>query len=350
MKLFSLLLVSLSLCAQQVAPNVPRTVVSDTMRDLSGQVLNGSILTTLNDPQFIFVRKIDVAIGVFSISLYPGNYAVVIHSSTFNQDRTETWVVPNSGITQTLANVGSSSANIKGAVAGSANIVAQIQGPATNTSAIDITAFSLTATTINALMVGCWTGTGFSNGQVMGDLTPIACSITSRSTTSIIVTFSNSSNILVVVNSIGGTPEPTSYTVTGTWLSYNVGSVSATNGTATVTGAGTSWTSDMAGRWLMLSGTTKQYKVVTVDAINQVLTTYDNFDIDISAGSSYSLTQPILVLAATHGLNSANIDATCKNSDGGTNADVMVGTLVDASKNVEVVLYGAFTGSCTLRR
>lgn len=145
-------------------------------------------------------------------------------------------------------------------------------------------------------------------------------------------------------------PQPVSYTVTGTWLSYSTGSVSATRGAPTVTGAGTSWTSDMAGRWLMLSGTTKQYKVRTVDVTNQTLTTYDNFDVDISAGSSYSLTQPILVTAVTHGLNSANIDATCKNSNGATNADVMVGTLVDASKNVEVVLYGAFTGSCTLRR
>jgi hypothetical protein len=100
----------------------------------------------------------------------------------------------------------------------------------------------------------------------------------------------------------------------------------------------------------MMSGTTKQYKVSTVDAVNQVLTTYDNLDTDIVAGSSYSLTQPILVPAATHGLNSTSIDATCKNSDSSVNQDILVATIVKAGGDVEVVLYGAFTGSCTLRR
>lgn len=145
-------------------------------------------------------------------------------------------------------------------------------------------------------------------------------------------------------------PQPVSYKVSGTWLSYSTGTVSASTGTATITGAGTTWTSGMAGRWLMMSGTTKQYKVSTVDAVNQVLTTYDNLDTDIVAGSSYSLTQPILVPAATHGLNSTSIDATCKNSDSSVNQDILVATIVKAGGDVKVVLYGAFTGSCTLRR
>ena len=70
----------------------------------------------------------------------------------------------------------------------------------------------------------------------------------------------------------------------------------------------------------------------------------------IVAGSSYSLTQPILIPAATHGLNSTSIDATCKNSDSSVNQDILVATIVNAGGDVEVVLYGAFTGSCTLRR
>ena len=42
--------------------------------------------------------------------------------------------------------------------------------------------------------------------------------------------------------------------------------------------------------------------------------------------------------------------ATCKNSDSSVNQDILVATIVRAGGDVEVVLYGAFTGSCTLRR
>lgn len=48
--------------------------------------------------------------------------------------------------------------------------------------------------------------------------------------------------------------------------------------------------------------------------------------------------------------NSTSIDATCKNSDSSVNQDILVATIVKTGGDVEVVLYGAFTGSCTLRR
>lgn len=123
MKLLALSLMSSLLCAQQVAPSTPRTVVSDTMKDLSGQVLAGDITLTLNDPQYTFVRKVPAVAGIFSTSLYPGTYSVVIHSSTFGLDRSEAWVVPNSGSVQTLSDVGSPSANITGGGSGTAGAV-----------------------------------------------------------------------------------------------------------------------------------------------------------------------------------------------------------------------------------
>lgn len=112
MKSLFLFFVGLSLYAQQIAPSTPRTVVSDVMRDFSGQVLVGDIALSLNDPQYTFNQRIAVLAGTFSVSLYPGTYSVTIHSLTFNRDRTETWSVPNSGTPVTLLTVGSSSANI----------------------------------------------------------------------------------------------------------------------------------------------------------------------------------------------------------------------------------------------
>lgn len=120
MKSLFLFFVGLSLYAQQIAPSTPRTVVSDVMRDFSGQVLVGDIALSLNDPQYTFNRRIAVLAGTFSVSLYPGTYSVTIHSLTFNCDRTETWSVPNSGTPVTLLTVGSSSANISN----SGNLVA----------------------------------------------------------------------------------------------------------------------------------------------------------------------------------------------------------------------------------
>lgn len=145
-------------------------------------------------------------------------------------------------------------------------------------------------------------------------------------------------------------PQPVSYAVSGAWSSYSTGSISATAGTATIDGSGTSWTAEMVGWWLTASSSTRYYKVKAVDVDNQVLTLYDSLDADILVGTTYSLTQPMFVPASTHGLNSANVDATCKNPDGAVNNDIVIATFVDGDRNVEVVFYGAFTGLCILRR
>lgn len=89
--------------------------------------------------------------------------------------------------------------------AGVANIHVSIAGPATSSGAIDISSLQLTTQALqNKLIAGCWTGTGFASGEVTGNLTPLACSITSRSASTVTVTFASSSNVVVVLNSNGG--------------------------------------------------------------------------------------------------------------------------------------------------
>lgn len=100
------------LLAQPLPPSTSRTIVSDTMKDLSGQALIGSISVSLNDPAYVFNKSVATTDGTFSLSLYPGNYSVTIHSTTFNQDRAESWLVPSSVVTLALSDVGSNSANI----------------------------------------------------------------------------------------------------------------------------------------------------------------------------------------------------------------------------------------------
>ena len=87
---------------------------------------------------------------------------------------------------------------------GAANVQANIAGPAATSGAIDISSLNLSADTLNSLVVACYTGTGFAGGKVTGDLTPLACSITARSTAAVTVTFANNANVLVVLNSNGG--------------------------------------------------------------------------------------------------------------------------------------------------
>lgn len=86
---------------------------------------------------------------------------------------------------------------------GAANIQANIAGPDTTSGAIGITGLALTAATLNSLGAFCYTGTGFAGGLVTGNLTQLACAITTRSTSSVTVTFANSSNVLVVLNATG---------------------------------------------------------------------------------------------------------------------------------------------------
>lgn len=55
------------------------------------------------------------------------------------------------------------------------------------------------------------------------------------------------------------------------------GSVALTSGSPTVTGAGTGWRSTLAGRFLWVSGATKPYEILSVDATNQTLTLTENY-------------------------------------------------------------------------
>ena len=92
-----------------------------------------------------------------------------------------------------------------GGTLGAANISVSISGPTTTSGAIDITALGITTQAeLNSLIVQCFTGTGLSSGQVVGQLTALSCLVFRDSFTSIHTTFSSSSNVLVVVNASGG--------------------------------------------------------------------------------------------------------------------------------------------------
>ena len=100
------------LLAQQPAPSSPSTTVSDTLLDLSCQPFIGTISLALNSSDYRSSKTLSVAAGSFSVALYPGTYSATLSSTTFGTTKRETWTVPNSGTTQTLANVGSPSAGI----------------------------------------------------------------------------------------------------------------------------------------------------------------------------------------------------------------------------------------------
>lgn len=112
---FFFLLISFVL-AQPGPLSIPRTVVSDTLLDFSGQAFSGTIIAKLNSSQYNFGASTSTTNGTFSLSLYPGTYVVHLQSSTFGIERIESWAVPQSDSPIGLSGVGSPSANIGGGV------------------------------------------------------------------------------------------------------------------------------------------------------------------------------------------------------------------------------------------
>jgi len=78
---------------------------------------------------------------------------------------------------------------------------------------------------------------------------------------------------------------------------YGTGTVSVTNGSTTVTGSGTSWTSGMAGRHFRLSNAIPFYKIASVtDATHlELFSAYGSND---AAGQAYTIFQHIYSLAS----------------------------------------------------
>lgn len=71
-------------------------------------------------------------------------------------------------------------------------------------------------------------------------------------------------------------------------VDYRQGSVQVTNGSATVTGVGTEWTTEMAGRLLYVVGATETYEISSVDSATQ-LTLTENYDDSTDAFASYAI-------------------------------------------------------------
>lgn len=75
-------------------------------------------------------------------------------------------------------------------------------------------------------------------------------------------------------------------------LEYNIGSCSVTFGSKTVTGAGTSWRTTMATRFLYIDGATRAYEIGTVDETAQTLTLLENYADTTSLFCFYSIKPP----------------------------------------------------------
>lgn len=73
----------------------------------------------------------------------------------------------------------------------------------------------------------------------------------------------------------------------GVDVEYNVGTIAVTNGSATVTGTGTAWTSAMAGRLLFIPGETVYYTISSASATS--ITLSENFAGSTASGLSYTI-------------------------------------------------------------
>lgn len=72
-------------------------------------------------------------------------------------------------------------------------------------------------------------------------------------------------------------------------VSYSEGSCEVTSGSATVTGRGTEWTEEMAGRQLHVAGATKAYEVDSVDEVAQTLTLTETYADATDAFAAYAV-------------------------------------------------------------
>lgn len=70
---------------------------------------------------------------------------------------------------------------------------------------------------------------------------------------------------------------------------YSEGSCAVTKNSATVTGAGTEWTAEMAVRFLYVDGATQAYEIESVDVGNQTLTLIDPYTDDTNLFAAYSI-------------------------------------------------------------
>lgn len=72
-------------------------------------------------------------------------------------------------------------------------------------------------------------------------------------------------------------------------VSYTEGSCEVTNGSATVTGRGTEWKEEMAGRQLHVAGATQAYEIDSVDEVNQTLTLTEVYADDTDPFGAYAI-------------------------------------------------------------
>lgn len=124
-----------------------------------------------------------------------------------------------------------------GAGGGATNITVETAGPTATSLVFDLTPFALTATTINVVQYECFTGTGFTSSHVTGTLTPLAYTISGRTTTAATANFSSSANVVCNANATGGAGATGAQGPTGPTGNTGATGAAGTNGTNGATGS-----------------------------------------------------------------------------------------------------------------
>lgn len=77
---------------------------------------------------------------------------------------------------------------------------------------------------------------------------------------------------------------------------YNTGTVAVTNGSATITGTGTTWTSDMTGRMIRFAGQTLWYMFTYVSATSGTLSRA--YEGDTATGTAYQINKNVVQISS----------------------------------------------------
>ncbi len=94
-----------------------------------------------------------------------------------------------------------------------------------------------------------------------------------------------------LVNAYGNPGQPVECAISerGREDYYNTGTVAVTASSTTVTGTGTTWTSDMEGMGFRVNDFSKMYRIKSVDVNNQTITLQDAYEGSTETGKSYKI-------------------------------------------------------------
>jgi len=120
----------------------------------------------------------------------------------------------------------------------------------------------------------------------------------------ILTTYTDYDNYLLSGSVTDGIPSKLMLLGVRTDSYYSTGTVSITNGSAAVTGTGTSWDDTMIGRYIQLGTYGKLYKITAVGSTISI-TIERNFGDDTISNAKYKIDPPGLMMVRFHGSPSA---------------------------------------------